>query len=445
MGEGLQPTERSRRQNLRVFVLNKRGQPLMPCSPAKARILIKEHKAIVKRRTPFTIQLTTTTGETKQPITLGVDAGSKFIGISASTKRAELYASEVVIRNDITELLSTRKELRIARRGRKTRYRAPRFDNRVHSKHKGWLAPSTENKINVHISRIDFVKKILPVSKITVEIGSFDIQKIKNPDIEGVGYQQGDQLGFWNVREFVLSRNGHKCQYCKGMSKDPILNVHHLQSRKTGGDAPNNLITLCETCHKALHRGEIQLKQKRGKSFKDAAFMSIMKNTLISRLKEKYPESLIQITYGYITKSNRIKHNIKKSHHDDAFCIAGNFEAKRLNSYYLQKQTRKHNRQIHKMTINKGGIRKRNQAPYEIKGFRLFDKVRYKGQEAFIWGRRSAGNCILKLLTGEKIHNGIGFGKLKLLEKRKTFLTQLIKENAIPPATEVVGSIAEFQ
>lgn len=156
--------------------------------------------------------------------------------------------------------------------------------------------------------------------------------------------------------------------------------------------------------------------------------MSIMKNTLVSRLKEKYPETLIEITYGYITKNNRIKHNIKKSHHDDAFCIAGNFEAKRLDAYYLQKQVRKHNRQIHKMMINKGGIRKRNQAPYEIKGFRLFDKVSYKGQEAFIWGRRNIGNCILKLLTGEKIVDGAGFGKLKLLEKQKTFITQLIQQ-----------------
>ena len=414
----------------------------MPCSPAKARLLLKEKKAVVRHRTPFTIQLTQATGETVQPVTLGVDAGSKFVGISASSKKAELYASEVIIRNDITELLATRRELRRSRRGRKTRYRAPRFDNRVCSKHKGWLAPSIENKINTHISRIDFVKKILPISKIIVEVGSFDIQKIKNLDIEGIEYQQGEQLGFWNVREYVLARDNHKCQYCRGKTKDSILNVHHLESRKTGGDAPNNLITLCETCHKMLHRGEIQLKQKRGKSFKDAAFMSIMKNTLVSRLKEKYPEMPIEITHGYITKSNRIKHKIKKSHHDDAFCIARNFEAKRLSSYYLQKQVRKHNRQIHKMTILKGGIRKRNQAPYEIKGFRLFDKVRYKGQEAFIWGRRSAGNCILKLLTGEKIHNGIGFGQLKLLEKRKTFLTQLIKENAIPPATEVADFLA---
>ena len=172
----------------------------MPCSPVKARLLLKEKKAVVKRRTPFTIQLTQATGETVQPVTLGVKAGSKEIGLSASTDKAELFASSVQLRTDVVDLLSTRRELRHARRNRKTRYRAPRFDNRVHSKNKGWLAPSIENKINTHLPRVAAVQKILPITKIVVETAAFDIQKIKNPDIEGTEYQQGDQLGFWNVR-----------------------------------------------------------------------------------------------------------------------------------------------------------------------------------------------------------------------------------------------------
>ena len=168
----------------------------MPCSPAKARLLLKEKKAVVMRRTPFTIQLTQATGETVQPVKLGVDAGSKFIGLSASTDKAELYASEVELRTDVVDLLSSRRELRRARRNRKTRYRAPRFNNRVHSKNKGWLAPSVENKINAHLSRVDAVRQLLPVTKIVVETASFDIQKIKNPDIEGADYQWGEQLVF---------------------------------------------------------------------------------------------------------------------------------------------------------------------------------------------------------------------------------------------------------
>ena len=130
----------------------------MPCSPTKARHLLKEKKAAVVRRTPFTtIQLTIATGETKQPVSLGVDAGYKHVGLSASTEKAELYASEIELRQDITDLLSARRELRRARRNRKTRYRAPRFDNRIRTKRKGWLAPSVENRINAHLSRIEAV------------------------------------------------------------------------------------------------------------------------------------------------------------------------------------------------------------------------------------------------------------------------------------------------
>ena len=414
----------------------------MPCSPAKARLLLKEKKAVVMRRTPFTIQLTQATGETVQPVKLGVDAGSKFIGLSASTDKAELYASEVELRTDVVDLLSSRRELRRARRNRKTRYRAPRFDNRVHSKNKGWLAPSVENKINAHLSRVDAVRQLLPVTKIVVETASFDIQKIKNPDIEGADYQRGEQLGFWNVREYVLFRDNHKCCHCHGKSKDPILNVHHLESRQTGGDAPNNLITLCETCHKAYHAGKIVLKQRRGQAFRDAAFMGIMRWTFFNRLKAQCPELDIRNTYGYLTKDTRIQHGWKKSHHTDAFCIAGNLEAKRLGAYFFQKQTRKHNRQIHKMSILKGGVRKRQQAPYEVKGFRLFDKVRYEGQEVFIFGRRLRGAFDIRNLSGKRISSGASYRKLELIETKKTYLTEIRKEDAIPHATEVACSLA---
>lgn len=125
------------------------------------------------------------------------------------------------------------------------------------------------------------------MSKIIVETASFDIQKIKNPDVKSTDYQQGEQLGFWNVREYVLFRDGHKCQCCKGKSKDKILNVHHIESRQTGGNAPNNLITLCETCHTGYHKGTVKLpaKIKRGMKFKDAAFMGIMRWAFMENLR----------------------------------------------------------------------------------------------------------------------------------------------------------------
>ena len=401
----------------------------MPCSPPKARKLLRAGKAVPVRRTPFMIQLTVPTGETKQSITLGVDAGYKHVGLSATTAKEELLASEVELRQDVTDLLSNRLALRRARRNRKTRYRAPRFANRVRSEHKGWLAPSVENRIQAHISRIEAVCRVLPITKIVIETASFDIQKIKNPEVEGTDYQQGEQLGFWNVREYVLFRDGHVCQACKGRSKDLILNVHHIESRKTGGDAPGNLITLCEACHKAYHAGKLkQFSPRRGASFRAETFMGIMRWTVLNRLRERHPELPVTNTYGYLTKHKRIVAGLPKTHCADAFCIAGVLDAKRRGEYLFQKQTRRHNRQIHKLTILKGGVRKRHQAPYLVHGFRLFDKVLCKEEVGFIFGRRSSGAFDVRRLDGTKISAGISYKKLSLLEKRKMFLTELRKE-----------------
>lgn len=427
-----------------VYVLNKHGQPLMPCSPRKARILLRAQKARVVKREPFTIQLIYGASGYTQPVNLGVDAGSKHIGLSASTEKEELYAAEVELRTDIVDLLSTRRELRRARRNRKTRYRKPRFLNRVRAKKAGWLAPSIQNRINAHLKVVDNVCRLLPVTKIIVETASFDIQKIKNPDISGEQYQQGEQLGFWNVREYVLFRDNHTCQHCHGKSKDKILNVHHLESRKTGGDAPNNLITLCETCHSAYHAGKIKLKQKRGQSFKAEAFMGIMRWAFFNKLREIYPSIEVKNTFGYLTKNTRIREGLPKEHYIDAYCIAGNIGAERLSYYWYQKQVRKHNRQIHKMTINKGGTRKRNQAPFEVFGFRLFDKVKCNGEIGFIFGRRASGSFDIRKLDGTKISAGISYKKLTLISKRRSLICER-REAAIPPRPIEVGvSLRQF-
>ena len=406
-----------------VYVISQNGQPLMPTeNHAKVRILLKNKKAKVIKKCPFTIQLAYDSTNYTQDITLGVDAGSKYIGLSATTKSKVLFESDVELRNDIVNLLSVRRQNRRTRRNRKTRYRKPRFNNR--RRKEGWLAPSVQNKVDSHLTVIRKVHEILPITKVIVEVASFDIQKIKNPMISGTEYQQGEQLDFWNVREYVLFRDGHICQCCKGKSKDKILNVHHIESRHTGGDAPNNLITLCETCHTGYHKGIVKLPKtiRRGMSFKDAAFMGIMRWAFYNKLKEIYPN--VNLTYGYITKNTRIKNSLPKEHYIDARCISGNVEAIASGTVYYQKKVRCHNRQIHKSTILKGGIRKRNQAPYDVMGFRLFDKVKWKGQNCFIFGRRSTGRMDLRLLDGTKINASVGYKNLKIIEMRKNYLIE---------------------
>lgn len=360
-----------------VYVINKNGKPLMPCKEAKARHLLRDKKAKVLKTIPFTIQLLWDCEEHTQPITLGVDAGSKHIGLSATTQDTVLYEADVQLRTDIVNLLATRREARSTRRNRKTRYRKPRFDNRTASKQLGWIAPSIRNKIESHISVIDAVYKLLPITSLVVETASFDIQKIKNPLIQGVEYQQGEQMDFWNVREYVLFRDNHMCQCCKGKSKDNILNIHHIESRKTGGNAPNNLITLCETCHFDYHKGKIKLpiNIKRGMSFRDATFMGIMRKYLYDILKTKYPNT--SHTYGYITKNIRIAHNLPKEHYIDARCISTHPLAKSNNVVYYYKKVRRHNRQIYKSKTLKGNKRRLNQCPYTVCNHHRYDLVLY--------------------------------------------------------------------
>ena len=406
-----------------VYVISQNGQPLMPTeNHAKVRILLKNKKAKVIKRCPFTIQLAYDSTNYTQNITLGVDSGSKHIGLSATTKSKVLFESDVELRNDIVNLLSTRRQNRRTRRNHKTRYRKPRFHNR--RRKEGWLTPSVQNKVDSHLTVIRKVHEILPITKVIVEVASFDIQKIKNPMISGTEYQQGEQLDFWNVREYVLFRDGHTCQCCKGKSKDKILNVHHIESRKTGGNAPNNLITLCETCHTGYHKGTVKFPKSihRGMSFKDATFMGIMRWAFYNKLKEMYPN--VNLTYGYITKNTRIKNSLPKEHYTDARRISGNPKTISSGTVYYQKKVRCHNRQIHKNTILKGGIRKRNQAPYDVMGFRLFDKVKWKGQNCFIFGRRSTGRMDLRLLNGTKINASVGYKNLKIIEMRKNYLIE---------------------
>ena len=183
-----------------VYVISQNGQPLMPTeNHVKVRILIKSKKAKVIKKCPFTIQLLYRSTNYTQDVTLGVDSGSKHIGLSATTKDKVLFESDVELRNDIVDLISTRRQNRRTRRSHKTRYRKPRFNNR--KRKDGWLAPSVQNKVGSHLTVIRKVHEILPINKIIVEVASFDIQKIKNPKISGTDYQQGEQLDFWNVRE----------------------------------------------------------------------------------------------------------------------------------------------------------------------------------------------------------------------------------------------------
>ena len=410
---------------MKVFVIHKDGEPLMPCHPAKARILLKNKEAKIVRMVPFTIQLLKDSGKEVKETTLGIDPGETF-GISVTTKDEVLFEAKVKHRDEeIKKLLVARREVRRTRRGRKTRYRKARFLNRVHNKRE-WIAPSLRTMLQTYESIFNLLKKILPISKVVIEYSSFDIQKLKNPDIEGEEYQNGEQKGSWNTREYILYRDNHTCQHCKGKSNDVILEVHHIIPRKEGGsDRPDNLLTLCKTCHENHHKGKINLKVKKlSNSYDMSTKMNILKDRLMNLLYNMFGINNVSKTYGYITKTNRIENKLPKNHHIDARMISGNLLTENNDKVYIFQKVRRHNRKIYKDKIKKGSKKQLNQGAYTIKNFHRYDIIKYDSKILYINGLRKTGNFMYKSLSDKTFVTNKTCNKIKLIQHRGGFIIE---------------------
>lgn len=395
------------KRNLRVsvYILNMRGDPLMPTTQKKARILLKEKKAKVRNRTPFTIQLNYPTGEAKQSITLGIDSGYSFIGFSANTERKELISGEVELRKNISKLITTKSMYRKTRRGRLW-YRKPRFLNRRIKK--GWLAPSIQHKLDTHLRFIEKIEKILPITKIIVEIASFDTQKMQNPEIKGIEYQQGELFGY-EVKQYLLEKWGYKCVYC-GKTNIPLEIEHIIPSSRGGSNRVSNLTISCRECN--LKKSNMSAKefgypniQKQAKgSLKATPFMNLVRIQIVDLLK-------CEKTYGYITKHDRIKLGLKKSHINDAFIIGEGTNQERCRPYII-KQIRRNNRSIQ---LNRKGfkpsIRKKR---YKLQPF---DLVRYNKKLYRIKGSHNLGKRVLIHISDKNV--SISIKKIELVQYGK--------------------------
>ena len=381
-----------------VFVLNKHGKALMPCSTRKARLLLKEKKAKIISYKPFTIQLLYGSRGYKQEINIGVDVGSKNVGIAITSEDKVLAKGEIRFRTDIKSLLETRKIYRRSRRNRKTRYRKPHFLNR--KRKEGWLPPSVESRIQHTFYWIDKFVSLLPNPKLHLEVGKFDIQKMKNPDIQGKEYQEGPTASYHDVRYYVFARDHYTCQVCK--QKNKILNTHHIVYRSHGGtDRADNLITVCTDCHTYENHQEGNAlwdwmqRNKKAPIYKDATFMNILRRRIFS----KYP--MARFTYGSETTPKRKELELEKTHANDAIAISGISTIKKNPSISFRiVQFRKKKRSLHEATARKGRkepnrLSKRNQknTPY-LKGFFLNDYVEVFGLKGFITGFTNAGAYI---------------------------------------------------
>ena len=384
-----------------VYVLKQNGQPFMPTERfGKVRRLLKEGKAKVVRREPFTIRLLyEPETDVVQECYCGVDTGSRHIGVAVVGNDKVLYQSQIELRNDIKKKMDVRRMSRRNRRSRKTRYRKCRFLNKRNSIKKDRLPPSVKHKVQVHIDEIEFCKKILPISDLILEVSQFDTALMKNPSLmnEKVrhwGYQKGFNYGYSSRREAVLHRDNYTCQCCG--KKNCRLEVHHIIFRSNGGtDDEENLITLCKGCHDGVHAGIVELnkKPKKSKNLKHTTHMSIIR----SRLLKEYPDAIE--TFGFVTSENRNHLGLEKSHFIDACVIAsGGLEFKFLNMIYKKRRISVQDRILTK------GIRGEQKLPIgKICGFRKFDKVEYLGETCFIKGRRSSGFFVLMDIDNNSI------------------------------------------
>ena len=386
-----------------VYVLKQNGQPFMPTERfGKVRRLLKEGKAKVVRRELFTIKLLyEPETDVVQECYCGVDTGSKHIGVAVVGNDKVLYQSQTELRNDIKKKMDRKRVFRRNRRNRKTRYRKCRFLNRRNSIRKDKLPPSVKHTVQAHIDEIEFCKKILPVldENIVLEVSQFDTALMKNPSLisEKVrhwGYQKGFNYGYSSRREAVLHRDKYTCQCCG--KKNCRLEVHHIKFRSDGGtDDEENLITLCEDCHKGVHAGTIVLdkKPKKSKNLKYATHMSVIRSWLL----KKYPDAIE--TFGFVTSENRHRLNLPKDHYIDACVIAsGGLEFKELDVILYKQRVSKGDYQLTK------GIRGEQKLPTgKICGFRKFDKVEYLGNQYFIKGRMNSGFAILMDVFGNEV------------------------------------------
>lgn len=423
-------------QTTQACVLDQNGKPLMPTTRlGKVYRLLKTKKAHIVSYEPFTIQLDYEPNtHIIQPMTLGVDSGAIHSGYSVANEYREYYNSEVIARDNISRNLSDRQMCRRNRRSRKTRYRKPRFNNRKNKK-KGWLPPSLEQKIAVQLNEIDHLHRYFPIKTIIVEVAEFDIQKIKNLDISGVEYQQGTLQGY-NIRNYLLEKHNRKCFYCGKTVSD--FEVEHMIPKARGGsNRIDNLTLSCHDCNQkkdtltaeefirqtlSAKKAATKLKQlpKEKRLFKYMAHMNATRWALYNTINEKYPN--VKMTYGYITKYNRIQAGLPKAHHIDAKCITGFTTVPAIDQTVVKVKMRRHNRQLHRATFSKGHIRKAASLPTTVFGFQLYDLVLFDNHRYYVKSRKSSGSFRLVSVEGLKNENR-SYKKLTLLAHTNAYLT----------------------
>jgi 5-methylcytosine-specific restriction endonuclease McrA len=288
---------------------------LLPTHPARARQLLRDGKAKPHQMLPFTIQLTRRVENAVRELTVGIDDGAKEVGIAVVDEATQkvVFAGTIKLRQDVTRKMQQRAAYRRSRRSRKLRHRKARFNR---SKAKGWLPPTIRQKKDSIVRVVRDLQRILPLGRVIVEQGMFDTASLAaGQQLVGKAYQIPDYEGR-DFREKVLWRDGYQCQHC---SSSDHLQAHHIHHKAHGGtNTPHNGITLCETCHQALHEGLWVLNIK-PKQFQYPAHLQIGKWYLHDALIDLGLE--VAICFGWMTRAWRKGLNLEKSHIHDAIAM----------------------------------------------------------------------------------------------------------------------------
>lgn len=373
-----------------VYVISKDGKPLMPTKRhGRVRILLKQKKARVVQRKPFTIQLLYDSTTYTQDAVAGFDTGRTYQSITAvnSETGEVLYSSVLETRNkEVPKLMRERKMYRMIRRHNRrmkkirraircgTYFKVPkkvvqpgtkepitvkyirpkeaRFNNRTRPE--GWLTPTAAHLLQTHINYFKKVEKLLPIRTLVLEYGKFDIQKLENPGIKGSEYQHGRLYGYNNLRAYIIAVQQGKCLLC---GRRPIEHLHHVIPRSDGGsNGYKNIAGLCSKCHEKVHKSpkaKEKLVEKAAGATKEYADTSIL-NTIMPYLYEEAKKMLgeenVKICYGYETEMMRKSLMLNKTHYNDSYAMAlvATKSVDRVEKIepYRYKQYRRHNRQF---------------------------------------------------------------------------------------------------
>ncbi|MEG4533941.1 RNA-guided endonuclease IscB [Microcoleus sp. D2_18a_D3] len=311
-----------------VFLLDIHKRPLNPIRPGLARKLLTTGKAAVFKRYPFTLILKVEITAPQEPITLKLDPGSKATGIALVRGENIIFGAELTHRGQaIKASLESRRSLRRGRRNRHTRYRKARFLNRTRPK--GWLAPSLQHRVETTLTWATRLMKVAPIGSIVQELVRFDLQQLENPEINGLEYQQGVLCGY-EIREYLLNKWDRKCAYC-GVTDTP-LQVEHIHPKAKGGsNRISNLCLACDACNKKKGTQDVEqflskkpeilkrILSQAQRPLKDAAAVNSTRWALFNRL--RMTGLPVSTGSGGLTKFNRTRLQLPKSHWLDAACV----------------------------------------------------------------------------------------------------------------------------